>query len=372
MLLLLLYIYIYNILLVLGEPNKNCTELRNFFNHNNNNNNNNNNNVKNLLNIQNNCDIDNENFKFLVENGHLTTIDLTDNQLKGELYILQSLINIRARNNSLTSLSVIDKINYNLEEFFLSGNKKITSIPSTIKNLKHLNTLVINDTNIKEISNEIFRLPLQVLAIDNNPNLQMKIINFNTMVSKCYFKNTNILCYQPGTCRYIDENPSKYRECTQKEIDEINNSIKKESIYNNIKKRNNKSDSKLDDNNNNDNKDNDNNSSLYMKLLMSIGILILILISGIIIYYYIRYRIYRHKKNIINDIINERFKLRKGNIYEGVNQNENSQYSSEEISMNSIQNGDYHRIKSNQTSSSSILNTISVIRDVLYIFNFLN
>jgi len=65
---------------------------------------------------------------------------------------------------------------------------------------------------------------LKEFDLDGNPELSTEIYNFGTTVETCDFRNTNILCYQPGTCSgfVIQDSSSKlgseadmnYDKCT--------------------------------------------------------------------------------------------------------------------------------------------------------------
>ena len=50
--------------------------------------------------------------------------------------------------------------------------------------------------------------------------LNTKIINFGHEINTCCFKNTNIICYQPGTCSIIDP-PTQIPECNDEQIKEV-------------------------------------------------------------------------------------------------------------------------------------------------------
>jgi len=56
-------------------------------------------------------------------------------------------------------------------------------------------------------------------SINDCPYLKTKIINFASPLEKCNFLNTNIECYQPGTCIKFGEPNSK----PESEMDEDQN-----------------------------------------------------------------------------------------------------------------------------------------------------
>jgi len=101
----------------------------------------------------------------------------------------------------------------------LSYNKKINSIPETIEKLNKLETLILNETNLKEFPYGIFSLSnLKQLYLESSSS-NFKIINFKNKNINCFFKDTNISCYQPDSCSNI--NNDVYRNCTSEEINKI-------------------------------------------------------------------------------------------------------------------------------------------------------
>ncbi|ORX71042.1 L domain-like protein [Anaeromyces robustus] len=288
-------------------------------------------------------------------------LDFSNNQITNELYIPITLQKMTASNNNLSSIPIIDNTKYKLTDldisynffndqifnnitafdnlylFSISGNKQITAIPSSIKKLKSLKMLYMSDMNIKEISNEIFKLSLDRLEINNNPNLQMKIINFNTRINECYFENTTILCYQPGTCKNIDEN-NIYNECTKEEIEEIKNSLEKDNEEISEKLND---DVKVVGGPINNNNNNENSKIIYIGIII---IIFLLLITIIAICYFKQYNNNNKEDKRINNIINERIKQHERILYERFNQerNNNTQndnnYYSDNLEINTNQN----------------------------------
>ncbi|ORX71046.1 L domain-like protein [Anaeromyces robustus] len=178
--------------------------------------------------------------KELYNSERINNIIFDNNKMSGELKLLDSLVSFSGNNNffnsiihnnsSITELYLsnndFNDISFDnitnlkkLKKLDLSGNKKITKIPSSIKEIFSLEELNLSNTNITTISKYIYNMTfLNNLDISNNPQLKTKIINFYKPV-KCNFENTNILCYEPGSCENIDSN--KYKPCTEKEIEEI-------------------------------------------------------------------------------------------------------------------------------------------------------
>jgi len=181
----------------------------------------------------------------------LSTLALWNNELEGELKIPNNLIELDIDNNYFTSYSLYNntKLIYlsasnnqfdddllenivdivSLEYLYVNYNYKITKIPSNINNLTNLKEISLANTSIKKIPNSIFLLSnLSYFDISNNPQLSVKIIKFPNLateyINSCKFTNTNILCYQGGTCKddFNINKRSMYQECSQNDIKEIN------------------------------------------------------------------------------------------------------------------------------------------------------
>jgi len=104
-------------------------------------------------------------------------------------------------------------LDYDLKFLDLSRNGEIKTIPSKIKNLKNLEILYIGMTGLTSMSEEIFNLEnLRELDLDGNPELSTKIYNFGKKLDSCDFRNTNIICYEPGTCDKIIVQEEPFRK----------------------------------------------------------------------------------------------------------------------------------------------------------------
>jgi len=93
----------------------------------------------------------------------------------------------------------------NLKHLGLYANR-IRVIPPAIQNLSQLETLDLHSNDIKSLPNEFFNLRnLKILNLNNNPELETKIINFgNSTIKHCYFDKIKIIsCYEPNTCKII-------------------------------------------------------------------------------------------------------------------------------------------------------------------------
>jgi len=93
-----------------------------------------------------------------------------------------------------------------LNSLDLSINKEIGNIPDSISSLKNLKELFIGITGLTSMSEEVFKLNLKNFDIDGNPGLTTEIHNFGTKLDSCDFRNTNIICYEPGTCSMFVKN----------------------------------------------------------------------------------------------------------------------------------------------------------------------
>jgi hypothetical protein len=104
-------------------------------------------------------------------------------------------------------------LDYDLKFLDLSRNEEIKTIPSKIKNLKNLEILYIGMTGLTSMSEEIFNLEnLREFDLDGNPELSTKIYNFGKKLDSCDFRNTNIICYEPGTCDKIIVQEEPFRK----------------------------------------------------------------------------------------------------------------------------------------------------------------
>lgn len=170
-------------------------------------------------------------------------IDLSSTQLTGELIIPETLeIMITDRSNfnslkyigknrcklqelSITENDFDDKIFESIQDFELltdinlSGNMRINKVPSSISNFYYLETFTISNSNVKEISSNIFKLPkLQLFNIYSSPKLNIRIINFINKNVECNVYGANVLCYEYGSCKNMS---NEYRNCTQEEINSV-------------------------------------------------------------------------------------------------------------------------------------------------------
>jgi len=177
----------------------------------------------------------------------LQILSLSSNSMKGEVIIPESLKYLNINNNQFSSLRSTLNTN-NLEVFFgsdnkfennifdnlslyknlmlidLSSNPGINTIPLTIANFENLQVLNLKNESLTELPPNLFKLSnLKGLDISGNPLSNVKFINFNNnVIEQCVLPDSNIDCYQPNTCANIDN--TKFRNCTQEEIESILNS----------------------------------------------------------------------------------------------------------------------------------------------------
>ncbi|KAG4095836.1 hypothetical protein H8356DRAFT_1398370 [Neocallimastix lanati (nom. inval.)] len=148
----------------------------------------------------------------------------------------------------------------NLKKLVLNNNK-IGSLDN-LREKCDLEELDISSNKIKELPISLYRLQfLTELDISQNTQLNDQIASFDSKISKCNFKNTNIDCFDVGTCIIIDDdsNQNQYNACPKEKNDreaDINVSLtlKPSNVY---------SANTTSSNNNNNNNRNQNNGNNY-------------------------------------------------------------------------------------------------------------
>ncbi|ORX71043.1 RNI-like protein [Anaeromyces robustus] len=182
----------------------------------------------------------------------LEYLDVENCNFSGNVVIPNGLYDFNGNNNKFSSFSKSENIALhslelgnnlfnndffdmtkqfiNLDSIYLSQNKNITKITPSIKYFQNLEYLDLSLTGLEGVSSYLFELEnLNSLNISHNPQLNIKIIKFPNQLSECDFTNTNILCYEPGTCENI--NSTDYKPCTPEEINEIKSSNGKVLVY---------------------------------------------------------------------------------------------------------------------------------------------
>eukprot|EP00833_Pecoramyces_ruminatium_P007525 jgi/Orpsp1_1/1181557/evm.model.c7180000077647.1 len=156
------------------------------------------------------------------ENNSISKIDLSNNNLED---IPDSICNLgKIKELNLSKNPKLNEIMCYFPESLISLDLSETNIqyaPSNIHDLINLESLNMSKSNLKDLSYYIFNLgKLKYFDISDNPELNAKIINFNSKVDQCNFNKTNIVCYQEGTCSSIDQK-NEYKICSADEISEI-------------------------------------------------------------------------------------------------------------------------------------------------------
>eukprot|EP00833_Pecoramyces_ruminatium_P015236 jgi/Orpsp1_1/1189268/evm.model.d7180000070723.1 len=146
---------------------------------------------------------------------------INNNMMSGELYIPGSINHLHAQYNSFNKLIMNDD-KYNLDDLFMQDNKDIESLPPKIKLFKSLRYLNIGGTNIKSLPSTIYELSnLEKIILTDMKYLEAKIIKFGNVIKNCEFNNSNITCYQKGTCESVTPQNGNFTECTESEINDI-------------------------------------------------------------------------------------------------------------------------------------------------------
>ncbi|OUM57766.1 hypothetical protein PIROE2DRAFT_17143 [Piromyces sp. E2] len=160
--------------------------------------------------------------------------DLSKNKLEGHFIIPNTLLELNVENNKFTSLSIEncpkDAINAennnfdadifnnmkncsNLTYLSLNSNKQIKEIPPSIQYLISLEELYLNNADISNISDNIYKLQkLNKLSIEDNPNLNIEIKSFQSKSIECSFNNSPIKCIHSDACNTLL--PSDIKSCS--------------------------------------------------------------------------------------------------------------------------------------------------------------
>ncbi|KAL6628702.1 L domain-like protein, partial [Neocallimastix sp. 'constans'] len=156
-------------------------------------------------------------------------INLSLNQLSKfptQLIHLENLKKLVLNNNKIGSLDNLEE-ECDLEELSIRINEIDTISPDFFEDLPALKKLDISSNKIKELPISLYKLQyLTELDISENTQLNAQIAGFDSKISKCNFKNTNIDCFDVGTCIIIDDdgNQNQYKTCPKEVIDKIKNS----------------------------------------------------------------------------------------------------------------------------------------------------
>ncbi|ORX76625.1 L domain-like protein [Anaeromyces robustus] len=136
----------------------------------------------------------------------------------------------------------------NLKTLCMSNNY-LEDLPSFNNELNNLEYLALNSNKFKTLPENLYNLPnLKTISINNNSELS---VAFNRSPSQntikdCYLVNLNILCYEPGSCEKIyindennfisnDEAKTRFKSCMNNNINNITNNSTDTNKNNEIK-----------------------------------------------------------------------------------------------------------------------------------------
>jgi len=222
------------------------------------------------------------NFPDLSEFENLSYLNIDNNGFEGEIIVPENLNHLIASNNNFSKISKLNT-NSNLASLNLSNNENFVEIADDFfAGLNSMQNINLSSTGIQKLPYSIFGLSkLNNFDISNNKNLNAEIVKCNTKISNCYFANTNISCYQQGSCLKIEDQiesvNGNYNECSAELIESIrkqNDQPVSSKSYSN---------------------DSKNGDKKNPKSKLSIIIVIVIILIGIIGFFWM-YKSYQKKK----------------------------------------------------------------------------
>ncbi|KAL6592234.1 RNI-like protein [Neocallimastix sp. 'constans'] len=162
-------------------------------------------------------------FKF---DNHLINLDISSNQFNNNIFETLSKFNqllyLDISNNNMNGTLIIPKT---IETVDISSNQFNDDVFETLLKFDKIQDLNLSGNNLKKLPSNFFKLQtLRVLALENIPHLNVKLINFeNSPIENCFLRGTSISCYQKGTCLQIDtdEDIDYYDECSNKVINNM-------------------------------------------------------------------------------------------------------------------------------------------------------
>jgi len=206
----------------------------------------------------------------------LEDLDLSINKLTSipeKIFNLTNLKTLVLNQNNLGTISPSVGNLTNLKELYLS-EVGLTSLPEEVSQLAQLEKLTVSKNKLTSLSNKIFDLKLKLLYIYDNPDLDIKLINFaNAPLDFCDIRNVKITCYQKGTCKEIaDMTESSLNICTDKEVEEVKNLTEDPEK---TEDKENPNDSKNEDESKKDSK----GAWVYILIFAVFGILLIVLLT---------------------------------------------------------------------------------------------
>jgi len=139
----------------------------------------------------------------------LEKLDFSNCQITQFPYKLNSLSNLKTLNlwnNKITEVTnEISGLN-SLENLDLSNNA-ITALPDTIGQLSKLENLKLNNNKLQQLPDSIYQLnELKTINLENNPDLRGSFKSFNKSVDTCNIKNTHLSAEQGDSCNKFISN----------------------------------------------------------------------------------------------------------------------------------------------------------------------
>jgi len=162
-------------------------------------------------------------FETLSKFNQLLYLDISNNNMNGTLIIPKTIETVKAHENRFNSISC--SFPYQLLTLDISSNQFNDDVFETLLKFDKIQDLNLSGNNLKKLPSNFFKLQtLRVLALENIPHLNVKLINFeNSPIENCFLRGTSISCYQKGTCLQIDtdEDIDYYDECSNKVINNM-------------------------------------------------------------------------------------------------------------------------------------------------------
>jgi len=140
----------------------------------------------------------------------------------------------------------------------LEIDRALNEITNDINPNCPIEELTISKSTIVDVPPNLFKLSkLKKISFINCIDFNAKIVKFGSTLDECHFINSDLSCYEPGTCKSLNTYQQDINECSKNEISNIMN-----SQSNNVKVDNNNvigtTNENVSQNNNNNNNNNNN------------------------------------------------------------------------------------------------------------------